>query len=287
MFHRNPARAQSHGGGLSVPGVLIRVGLLAATCGVLPSESVLSADENDGRLAEAEAARELREAGVRVFLDLKTGRVSEVNLDDFDGNLDDFDGNLKGALKKAATFSELTDLSLEATAVDDGMIPVIANLKKLEWLNLYRTRISDAGFRAILSLPSLTHLPAGETKITDGGLADLNRAEKLRYLGLRGTAVSDRGAASIAKCEGLTGLHLGATRITDDALPLLRDGLPNLQELWLHDTAVTDAGLEVLKGFSRLRKLYLQRTRTTVTGVAALRRALPDCDIYWESDPKP
>lgn len=231
-----------------------------------------SEDEN----SESVAARSLRDLGGQVFLNLKTGRVSEVNLN----------GNQKLAdadLDQVARFSEMTDLSLEQTSIGDDGIARLAALEKLEWLNLFRTRITDESLKTLSRMKSLTHLPLGETRLSDRGLTHLAELPRLEYLGLRGNRITDKGIPSIARIGTLTGLHLGGTNITDMTLDSLSK-LKKLEELWLFDTAITDAGLEKLARLKSLKRLHLQRTSTTAAGIRDLRATLPQTRIFWESE---
>ncbi len=231
---------------------------------------------------EVHAAKALRSLGGHVFLDLKSGRVGEINLS---GNERVTDATLAAV----ASCSALTDLSLESTAVGDAGLARLAGLSRLEWLNLYRTRITDRALKTLGAMPSLTHLPLGETAVTDQGVASLCGLPKLRYLGLRGNRITDAASKELGKLRTLTGLHLGETGVSDVALPHLAR-LPKLEELWLHDTAVTDAGLRAWREPDNrppaLRRLHLQRTRTSAKAIEALRKAWPDCRIFWESDPE-
>lgn len=231
--------------------------------------------------SEVRASKELRALGGSVFLDLKSGHVSEVNLNGNEKVVDE-------TLRLISSFSELTDLSLESTNVGDRGVAHLAELRRLEWLNLYRTKITDAALETLSGIPSLTHLPIGETAVTDKGVALLVKLPGLQYLGLRGNRISDAAIADLVKLKSLTGLHLGETEVTDKALPSLAE-LPKLEELWLSDTSISDAGIRFwLKAEKRppaLKRLHLQRTQTTVRVVKALREAWPDCEIFWESDP--
>jgi len=228
---------------------------------------------------EQGAAKRLRAMGAHVFLDPETGEIREVSLN---GNpaVDD------ATLALVGRFADLTDLSVEETAVGDRGLERLTGLEELEWLNLYRTGVSDAGLETLGAMPSLTHLPLGETDVTDEGLGRLVSLPRLRYLGLRGNRITDRSGEVLRRLKSLTGLHLGQTNVTDAILPALVS-LPKLEELWLHDTRVTDDGLAVLADAPMLRRLHLQRTRTTAEGVDRLRERLPACRIFWASDSEP
>jgi Leucine-rich repeat (LRR) protein len=248
---------------------------LARSLGLLFFASVGLADQPE---SEKLAARELRELGLHVFIDLDSGRVDEVN---GNGNerLTDAD------FTRVADLPMLTDLSLERTAIGDSGLKHVAGLTNLEWLNLYRTNVGDAGLENFVGLEKLQQLPIGETRVTDAGLPRIAKLKSLIYLGLRGNAITDAGLADLEGMTELTGLHLGQTEVSDRGLKGLNK-LVNLERLWLHDTAVTNDGVQqLLANLSSLRELHLQRTRLTIDAIRELREAHPDCRIFYESDP--
>jgi Leucine-rich repeat (LRR) protein len=232
--------------------------------------------EQEPRTPEQTAASALRKKGVAVHLDLPSGRIREVNANRND-QITATD------LAHVAKFSELTDLSLESTVIGDDALALISNLTKIEWLNLYRTKVSDAGLVYLSGFSQLQQLPVGETQVTDAGLSALVNLKKLHYLGLRGNRISDRGAIILQDFTSLKSLHLGSTAVTDAAIDSLIK-LTDLEALWLHDCAITDVGLRKLAKFKSLKKLYIQRTKTTAAEVEFLREALPECRIFWEAD---
>ena len=79
------------------------------------------------------------------------------------------------------------------------------------------------------------------TKITDAGMADLKGLTNLQKLNLDGTSVTDAGIVHLVGLTKLTHLSL-PYEITDAGLVHLK-GLTTLQELNLGSTQVTDAGL--------------------------------------------
>ena len=70
--------------------------------------------------------------------------------------------------------------------------------KDLIWLDLSRTRITDAGLKALEKMPNLQHLDLRGTAVGDAGLDALAPLHNLRTLGLYGTAVTDAGTSGAA-----------------------------------------------------------------------------------------
>ncbi len=178
----------------------------------------------------------------------------------------------------AGDLVDLTDLSLEGTAVSDAGLAHLASLEKLEWLNLYRTKVGDAGLAHLSRLGRLKLLPIGETAVTDVGLVHVARMTQLEYLGLRGNRVTDAGLEHVSKLKRLKGLHLGGTAVTDAGIARLA-GLEKLEKLWLDGTPVTNAAVAHLAKIPSLVELHIAETKLTPRGIEELRAALPRCDV--------
>jgi len=185
--------------------------------------------------ADQSIAAAFREFGATVFF-TRSGRISEVS------------ANRRpitdAHLALLADCSELTDLSLENTAVGPDGLAHIAHLPKLEWLNLYRAKAGDAGLAHLAKLPRLQHLPIGENGITDAGLKSLADNRRLVYLGLRANPITDAGLAQLSGLTQLKKLHLGKTNIT--RLGALA-GMKRLEKIWVGELDLADGELTAFK----------------------------------------
>lgn len=236
---------------------------------------VFKAAENSNgeeQQADKKSVEALRKLGARVFL--RNDKVIEVSANRT--KISDND------LKYVAEFIDMTDLSLEETAVSAAGVAHLCKLQKLEWLNLYRTKVGDEGLSHLKDLKSLKLLPIGEGGISDAGLLHLRGMSQLEYLGLRGNKVTDMGLASLGKLVNLTGLYLGETKVTSAGIVHL-EGMTKLEKLWLNGTAISDAAIPTLSKLKSLRELYVYDTRLTPKGIAALRKNLPKCQIAERS----
>ncbi len=228
--------------------------------------------------AEAESlAKQIRKIGGQVFQEGPKRRIVEINLN---GHTN-LDLSIFPAIGKQHA---ITDLSLEKTPTGDDELAQIVALKRLEWLNLYRTRVTDGGLGHLAQLPRLAHLPLGETGVSDDGLKILGGIGSLEYLGLRKTAVTDAGLRELATLSRLKALHLGETAITDAGLVQVAK-LVKLEKLWLHDTAVSDQGLKSLVTLGHLRQLLVYNTHVTQAGYDWLQKRLPNCFILYQVTP--
>ena len=70
---------------------------------------------------------------------------------------------LPGELSILSSCDEITDLSLERTQLSVEDLTTLAQLPKLEWLNLYQTKIGDTGARILSQSKSIKLLPLGQS----------------------------------------------------------------------------------------------------------------------------
>lgn len=119
-----------------------------------------------------------------------------------------------GRLRRLDTLIVYSEISAaDSLAPLEGM----AALKRLE---LYDTKVGDAGLRHLKSLKGLKILRLDKAGLTDAGLDHLKDLVKLEYLSLQGTAVTDAGLAHLSRFTELKQLDLGDTQVTLDGLAL-------------------------------------------------------------------
>ncbi len=108
-----------------------------------------------------------------------------------------------------------------ATFGDAELEKLSAAGKDLIWLDLSRTRITDAGLKALEKMPNLQHLDLRGTAVGDAGLDALAPLHDLRTLGLYGTAVTDAGLPALQRVSGLRQLYVGGTKVTPPGVATL------------------------------------------------------------------
>ena len=108
-----------------------------------------------------------------------------------------------------------------ATFGDAELEKLSATGKDLIWLDLSRTRITDAGLKALEKMPNLQHLDLRGTAVGDAGLDALAPLHNLRTLGLYGTAVTDAGLPALHRLSGLRRLYVGGTQVTSPGVATL------------------------------------------------------------------
>jgi len=134
-------------------------------------------------------------------------------------------------------------------AFSDNDLKLLRRSTRIAYLDLDRTRVTDAGMVYLEAFRKLNILELDSTQVTDLGLASLKEMTQLRVLTLRDTAITNAGLTHLRNLKGLVHLNLGNTHLTDD-------------------------GLTSLVGFD------LDGTDITEDGIERLRRALPNSEVH-------
>ena len=190
-------------------------------------------------------------------------------------NIDD-DGT-----NKLKDLTNLTDLSICESRVDDEGMSCLSNMKKLQRLVLLGCGVGD-GTLAYLSSYSqpggtLEDLNLSFTQVTDRGLACLAGISSLRHLFLRHTHVSEVGLSQMCPAN-LDYLELGYTDVK--SLEFLRSKQPGdwslLRDLSVRETPLDDAGLEAMPQLPNLQYLWLRDTKITGKSLARIATCAPN-----------
>ena len=180
--------------------------------------------------------------------------------------------------------TDLEELYLAATIVDDEAISTVARFSKLRKLRLARTSVGDAALESLKNSKTLEELDLSENAIiTDAGMVSLSSIASLKKLNLWRVQISDTGALALAPLTNLTWLNLDNTKLSDAGLPALKD-MNQLTFLHLGSTQITEAGAPALFHLKSLKDLKITRTAlgASETAVAELKKNLPETAIQTE-----
>jgi hypothetical protein len=225
------------------------------------------------RYREWQVATEFQKAGATVSA--RDGKITAISCDR--AKIADLNFRLLRRLP------DLVDLSLGNPDVNDDVVAQLGPLKKVEHLNLFTSKITDASLKHFKEMPSLKMIPMGQTQVTDAGLVHLKGLTQLEYVGLRGDNVTDAGLVHLKDLTNLAGLYLGETKVTDVGLVHLAK-MKKMANLRLDHLAITDAGLEHLRDMKDLANLDLTETRVTEEGLSRLRKKIPMLRIAAGAD---
>jgi Leucine-rich repeat (LRR) protein len=184
---------------------------------------------------------------------------------------------LKGLLRAGLTSKEIllnrklrnlqnVVLTENRSVLDE--ISVLAQLEKLESLELYATEVADLS--SVAQLSSLKSLDLGHTKVVDVSM--LAKLVNLESLDLSYTDVAD--VSALAQLKNLKSLDLLRTKVVDvSALAQLT----NLDSLNLSRTSVID--VSALAQLTNLKSLYLSGSKLLEVGTLREFKYLASLDL--------
>ncbi|MBK7930430.1 MAG: hypothetical protein IPJ98_24015 [Bryobacterales bacterium] len=161
-------------------------------------------------------------------------------------------------------------LSFRRGWVSDADLDRIAQLDKLERLDLSETRVTDLGLLKLKDLKNVRELNLFYAElVTDEGLAAMRNWAKIERINARGTKVTDNTLALLAGKTTITALDIGFAEVTDSGLQHLAT-LPNLRSLAVGGNKLTEVGLQVLRTLPQLESLDLSGKQRTDSGLWTL-----------------
>jgi hypothetical protein len=116
------------------------------------------------------------------------------------------ENQLDQKLECLQSLRELRCLALGDCVVTDAALAHLRNRRRLEWLDLHNTSISDDGLRQLASDAPLVSLNLFNTPVTDASVPLLVNFRRLKWLNLGGTRISSSGQAALR--ERLPGVHI-------------------------------------------------------------------------------
>ena len=168
-------------------------------------------------------------------------------------------------------------VDLSGSWIADADLSRIAELGRLESLDLSETKISDVGLEALAALAGVRELRLYFAEgVSDLGMANLRGWESLERLDLRGTQTRSRVFETLAELKSLRELDVSHTSVTDDGMDRLAE-LRELETLAIGSNRLDGGGLESLKLLPKLKRLDLrgvQRVDSGLWGLALNRRNL-------------
>jgi len=178
----------------------------------------------------------------------------------------DWVASLGGRTELAADGS-VRALYLRQTWIGDSDLDRIAQLAKLEKLDLSLTRVTDLGLLKLKDLKNVRELNLFYAElVTDEGLATMREWQRIERINACGTKVTDNTLAILAGKQSIQALDVGFAEVTDSGLQYLAT-MPGLRELAFGGNKLTEVGLQVLRGMPQLRVLNLSGRQRTDSGL--------------------
>jgi hypothetical protein len=111
--------------------------------------------------------------------------------------------------------------------VDDHAVDELLPLADhIAYLDLARTKITDAAGATLAKMPRLVNLDVRQTNIGNHGIAQLAACKELRSLNLFGTKAGDYAVSALASCKHLEELYLWQTEVSAAAVVRLKESMP-------------------------------------------------------------
>ena len=127
--------------------------------------------------------------------------------------------------------------------VTDDTVDLIAAIgANVAWLDLGRSKVTDAGAMKLAGLPNLKRLHLERTGVTDACVGTLAGIAKLEYLNLYATEVTDAALAELESAPQLKRLYVWQTNVSFDAAKKMmaaKEGL-EINLGWDHPGVVRD-----------------------------------------------
>lgn len=194
----------------------------------------------------------------------------------------------------------LEKMAVNGTRLTDEGFKNLSGLKELKSLTIWhlgwkagqagkddktgRVKLTGAGLVALADLPKLESLNIGGSTVTDDGAASLAKVTQLKTLMLYHSWITDAGLAHIKTMKGLKGVNAGpqfSMRITDAGAAHLAE-LSDLESLEINETFLTwDGSLSKIAGLKKLKTIKFEKTDISDDDMAKLRAALPEAKINW------
>ncbi|MBQ4079733.1 MAG: hypothetical protein II596_03535, partial [Thermoguttaceae bacterium] len=137
------------------------------------------------------------------------------------------------ALKGIAAFPALADLDVSGSplaAEDLAQVDLKAGFPKLTKINLYQTKIGDAGVDALMPLADrLTSLNLDDAGISPVSAPKIAQFSNLTFLHVGRSTLDDESVAQFAKLTKLEKIHITRSAATEEGADALRKALPNCE----------------------------------------------------------
>jgi len=187
--------------------------------------------------------------------------------------------------------TNLEELTIVNTSVDDGGLRHLKNAKQLKSMDLEESRVTGTGFEHLSGLQKLKTLCVAKSPVTDMGLRQIAAFKGLYTLLLIDTQVSDAGLEYLEAMTQLSWLDLSGTQIKGPGLDRLAK-LTRIMSFNLSDTPLTDAAVDPLIHIFNAQQsakplppiLRVYKTQMTAEGVQRLRSACPQVKIISDYD---
>lgn len=202
----------------------------------------------------------------------------------------------------ATTASDLLEINLDHSNVDDAMLQELRELPRLEMLRLSSCFVTDDGLSVLTRFPNLLSLSLMENDIDGRGLIHLQHVPRLTSLRVqtqRGDEIlghlecltnlrtlvicaplSNEAMARLSKFPQLRSLALIGTDVRREGIARLADS-QTLSELRFEGGQIDGSDIDACAALPALKWLILPQNSITRAGRDRLSKSRPDLAVEW------
>lgn len=192
--------------------------------------------------------------------------------------------HFNGSILKRLPVSQMRGLILDRTKVNDEDLKAIGRMKKLTYLDLRKTEISDKGIKYLAPLTELVKLEIDGCKnVTSGAIPTLMQLPKLRAILMSNTGLTRDGVIKLQADKKLRRVGFGGSDITDDDI-IKFEGLWEIRIAGCKN--ITDKTLDHFARDQDLRNLDVARCpKVTMYGINHFKTTRPGFKHFNYSPP--
>jgi hypothetical protein len=172
-----------------------------------------------------------------------------------------------------------TSIHLGNTGVTDETVKKLAAFKKLDYLDLEKTKVTAAGLDAVVGLP-LKHLSVQGCELSEDAFKAIGKMSTLEALWLSNTKMKADWLKHLTGLVKLRELNLRSADCDDDAVKYLA-ALPSVTELVLNDTKLGDKGFQELIKLPKLTNLLVDGTKVSKEVYLKAKKDHPKLRLYY------
>ncbi len=176
------------------------------------------------------------------------------------------DGSITALTNLNEGLDQVTEINADGSGVTKNAFGAIEKLTNLRQLRLASTKIDNEACQKIAQVTSLEVLVLNSTQVNDVGVAALSGLQNLKHLELNNCLLTPNGFAAIGQFPSLEFIAIEHTNMTNETLDLVCNA-KTLKQFYMSNNSINDYGLAALKKLTALEILAINHTQVTGEGL--------------------